>query len=178
MTCGCGDAYAGLIWGIPVHGCPRTACLTSREHSAHFTPAPCSDFSTELLQNMTGWNAYWQSFLQYMTDEGGGEGSYAHQWASDFVMSIRAQGCSLLSEHADVHAAFCSGREYASLRSFCPKSCGCSNSPFASPECPRACSHLGTGPEEPPSLRLGKTKNSLWLTVPPPLRAQLLKVAP
>jgi len=177
-TCGCDDAFSGLIWSTPAHGCPRTACQTSMEYSSKLSLAPCSDIAADVLQNMTGWNAYWQSFLEYIIDDGG-EGSHAHQWASDFVAGMQRHGCWLLSVHPEVHTAFCTGREFASVRSFCPESCGCANNPFADSECPKACSQLRAGPRNPQQPGLSDTNSSEWPDVPPPdVRARILKVTP
>lgn len=152
VTCGCTSPLTGLYQNGPELGCPRNRCAQLAAYPTAMKSIPCKDLDAT---NTTGellnaWRLLLDGVLSvYSKGVAGGPS------LNKAVELFKTYGCSA-PEQASFPLAYwmaingqkrlCDGSgSHASVRPFCPSTCGCSNRSFVErhdqmAECPYSCS--------------------------------------
>lgn len=135
VSCGCRHPRSGLFLNTLESGCPRNKCVYDPSYLAELEQLPCEDPSPAALAGDPGWIAYWDQMAMVFRTQ---RSVAAH--AEAMREAAMQRGCGILNVTmagvAFIH--FCHGDHLsgASLRPWCPVTCGCTAS---TAECPRSC---------------------------------------
>jgi len=124
VTCGCRNPVSGLYFDGELWGCPVDKCRQSSHYKGVLDSLPCADTDAATLAADPAWARFWEVAATFKGRRGDKQ-----KWMrikDDFV----ANGCSAHASLSDEDKTRVCRKAPAegAMTSFCPVTCGCSNS--------------------------------------------------
>lgn len=138
--CGCREPRSGLFANGADQGCPRIACVVDSVYRAELDALHCQDPGVEELRATEAW----VELAGNLTLALGGSHRAKAEEVSRAFLELGCEGISWFEQHAvsvlgSLWRPCTSSAHFASLRAFCPETCGCAETKPMPDDCPTSC---------------------------------------